>query len=200
MLPLSHQKKLSLTNLTPRQWGAIDALKNNERIMAVETDKNSGGAFIPSEIYTQSGVAEHLGNTEVYQRLSNLEAVCHKKILRTKILHFIEKYKYCLEPVENTFLERAMNETKGRRVAEFCMTIKVHKKPSKMRPIVCCIGTLGNYISRWLDYWFQKLKPFVSSYIKKQHTTPRQAQKTLELAVYCQCPLNVHQHRYCSRS
>ena len=93
-----------------------------------------------------------------------------KKILRTKILHFIEKYKYCLEPVENTFLERAMNETKGRRVAEFCMTIKVHKKPWKMRPIVCCIGTLGNYISRWLDYWFQKLKPFVSSYIKKNST------------------------------
>jgi len=46
------------------------------------------------------------------------------------------------------------------------MTIKVHKKPWKTRPIVCCVGTLGNYLSRWLDYWFQKLRPLVSSYIK----------------------------------
>ena len=165
MLPLSHQKKLSLTNLTPRQWGAIDALKNNERIMAVETDKNSGGAFIPRAVYTQSGVTEHMGDTEVYRRLSNLEAVCHEKILRAKILRFMEKWEHCLEPAEHTFLERACNETKG-RVSKFCMTIKVHKKPWKTRPIVCCVGTLGNYLSRWLDYWFQKLKPLVSSYIK----------------------------------
>ena len=46
------------------------------------------------------------------------------------------------------------------------MTPKVHKNPWKMRPIVCCCGTLLNYLSRWLDYWFQKLRPLIPSYIK----------------------------------
>ena len=35
-----------------------------------------------------------------------------------------------------------------------------------MRPIVCCCGTLLNYLSRWLDYWFQKLRHLIPSYIK----------------------------------
>ena len=35
-----------------------------------------------------------------------------------------------------------------------------------MRPIVCCCGTLLNHLSRWLDYWFQKLRPLIPSYIK----------------------------------
>jgi hypothetical protein len=35
-----------------------------------------------------------------------------------------------------------------------------------MRPIVCCAGTMLNNLSRWLDYWFQKLKPLLPTYIK----------------------------------
>ena len=35
-----------------------------------------------------------------------------------------------------------------------------------MRPTVCCCGTLLNYLSRWLDYWFRKLRPLIPSYIK----------------------------------
>ena len=162
---LSFQKERSLTNLTPRQWGAISQLKNNDDVMAVETDKNQGTALVPVPVYASAGIAEHLGNAQVYQRLSNLESVCHEKLLRQKIISFIGKWKFRLQPAEYTFLERALEQTKG-RIAKFRMTIKVHKKPWKTRPIVCCVGTLGNYLSRWLDYWFQKLRPFVSSYIK----------------------------------
>ncbi|KAL7544454.1 hypothetical protein ACHAWF_007836 [Thalassiosira exigua] len=38
-----------------------------------------------------------------------------------------------------------------------------------MRPIVCCSGTFMNDLSRWLDYWLQKLKPYVPSYIRDSH-------------------------------
>ncbi|KAL7534995.1 hypothetical protein ACHAWF_005020 [Thalassiosira exigua] len=37
------------------------------------------------------------------------------------------------------------------------------------RPIVCYTGTFMNNLSCWLDYWLQKLKPFVSSYIHESH-------------------------------
>ena len=46
------------------------------------------------------------------------------------------------------------------------MSANVHKSPWKLRPIVCCAGTVLNCLSRWLDYWFQKLKPSITTYIK----------------------------------
>ncbi|KAL7523810.1 hypothetical protein ACHAWF_000677 [Thalassiosira exigua] len=46
------------------------------------------------------------------------------------------------------------------------MTLKVHKIPYKMRPIVCCAGAFINCLSKWIDYWLQKLKLFVPTYIK----------------------------------
>jgi hypothetical protein len=41
-----------------------------------------------------------------------------------------------------------------------------HKGPWKTRPIVCCAGTLLNQLSKWLNFWLQKLKPFIPSYLK----------------------------------
>jgi hypothetical protein len=38
------------------------------------------------------------------------------------------------------------------------MTAKVHKKPWKTRPIVCCSGTFATDWRKWLYYWFQQLK------------------------------------------
>ena len=35
-----------------------------------------------------------------------------------------------------------------------------------MMPIVCCAGTALNNLSRWLDYWLQKLKPQIKTYIR----------------------------------
>ena len=63
------------------------------------------------------------------------------------------------------FLRKAMDQHKG-KLAKFRMSLKAHKKPWKMRPIVCCSGTLLNYLSRWLGYWLKTLKPFIDSYIK----------------------------------
>ncbi|KAL7553244.1 hypothetical protein ACHAWF_016503 [Thalassiosira exigua] len=36
--------------------------------------------------------------------------------------------------------------------AKFRMSLKAHKTPWKMRPIVCCAGTMLNYLSGRLDY------------------------------------------------
>ena len=46
------------------------------------------------------------------------------------------------------------------------MSLKAHKTPWKMRPIVACVGTFMNYLSCWLDYHLQKLKPLIKTYIK----------------------------------
>lgn len=48
---LSHQKKLSLTNLTPWQQKAAKKLRNNNDVIATETDKNMGGATVTRPVY-----------------------------------------------------------------------------------------------------------------------------------------------------
>ena len=45
------------------------------------------------------------------------------------------------------------------------MTLIAHKSPYKMRPIVCCAGTFMNCRSKWLDYYLQKLKPYVTTFV-----------------------------------
>ena len=49
------------------------------------------------------------------------------------------------------------------------MTAKVHKNPLKMRPIVCCAGTLLNGLSEWLDWQLRKLINLVPSYLKNSY-------------------------------
>jgi len=51
-------------------------------------------------------------------------------------------------------------------MAKFRMSLKAHKSPWKMHPIVCYAGTMLNNLSRWLDHWLQKTKPFIATYIK----------------------------------
>ena len=70
-----------------------------------------------------------------------------------------------ISPAEQSFLLRA-KRTNHDKLACFRMTVKVHKNPFKMRPIVCCVGTFMNEWSRWLDYWLQQLKLEVPTYIK----------------------------------
>lgn len=70
-----------------------------------------------------------------------------------------------LSDAEGDFLHKAVDRNPD-KLARFRMTMKVHKTPWKMRPIVCCAGTFMNDWSRWLDYQLQKCKPFVPTYIK----------------------------------
>ena len=99
-------------------------------------------------------------------RLSKKEASDRNNILRYKINVFISKWKDRISPVEYHFLRKDIDQHRG-KLANFCMSLKAHKKSWKMRPIVCCSGTLLNCLSQWLDYWLQTLKPFIDSYIKK---------------------------------
>ncbi|KAL7502016.1 hypothetical protein ACHAXN_000326 [Cyclotella atomus] len=44
------------------------------------------------------------------------------------------------------------------KIAVFCATAKVHKKPMMLRPVVAKCGTAIESLSKWLDCKLQKLK------------------------------------------
>ena len=60
---LGYQNNMSISNLTPRQWKTAEGLTANDDHLVIECDKNLGATIL---------VSGHLGNTRVYQRLSEI--------------------------------------------------------------------------------------------------------------------------------
>ena len=118
--------------------------------IVVECDKNIRGTILDRPVYNTKGVLEHLGDTNVYQWLSKKEVIDRNSILRYRINVVISKWKDVISLAEYRFLRKAIDQHKG-TLAKFCMSLRAHNTPWKIRPIVCCSGTLLNCLSRWLD-------------------------------------------------
>ena len=153
------------SNLRPRQWKLSKALKFDNTFIAIEADKNLGGCLLHRSTYTSRGISEHLGDTSIYKPLSKVQAYNHLKIINRKLSIFLSKRQDEISAAEFHFLWESLHKNSD-NMTRFRMSLKAHKNPWKMRPIVCCAGTALNDLSRWLDYWLQKLKPFLPTYIR----------------------------------
>ena len=67
-------KKMSLSNLTIKQWKLAESLLERDSRRVVEADKNLGGCIMDRKTYIAKGILEHLGNAEVYQKLTKEKA------------------------------------------------------------------------------------------------------------------------------
>ena len=124
-----------------------------------------------------------MGNQAVYERLTKTAAKNHLSRLDYLLRVFVSKHRPLhlnedpstaitskeLTKSDEIYFLRALKLKSAGQFTRFRMTIKVHKNPPKMRPIVCCAGTRLNYLSKWLDYQLQRLKPFIPSYIRDSH-------------------------------
>ena len=157
-------RKPSPSNLTYSQWKLSKRLRCNNNHLVIETDKNLGGCMLNVPVYCVRGIKEHLGNTAVYQPLTKLEVGRRMTVLRYRIWVFAQKWRAAgaITKAEDDYLQESCNKYRD-KIARFRM--KVHKDPWKMRPFMCCVGTFMNCLSKGLDYHFQKLKPFVPTYI-----------------------------------
>ena len=123
--------------------------------------------FALLDMYKHRGIKEHLRDTNVYEPLTKREAIQNLHTLQQKYDIFVAKWKgrEQLSKAEWTYLCRA-KEVTPYNFARFRISLKAHKTPWKTRPISCCVGTVMNSLSCWLDHWPHKLKPFIPSYLK----------------------------------
>ncbi|KAL7544934.1 hypothetical protein ACHAWF_008298 [Thalassiosira exigua] len=155
-----------LSNLTWRQWRTAKYLRNNNNFIVVEGDKNVGCCVQDSPIHNTKGVSEHLGDKTVYCPLTKAQAFNKYWALRYQVIAWLSRHQdSSLSPAEWNYLYEAILRYPD-KLARFRMTLKAHKTPYKMRPIVCCAGTFINCLSKWLDHWLQKLKHLCPTYIK----------------------------------
>ncbi|KAL7447643.1 hypothetical protein ACHAXS_000039, partial [Conticribra weissflogii] len=69
---------------------------------------------------------------------------------------------------EFIFLRQCKNKATG-KCDRFYLTIKMHKKPWKTRPVVSTCGAYLHALSRWVDFHLQKLTSFVPTYLQDSH-------------------------------
>ena len=182
---LCQQWRKPIRNISVRQWELIQFLRRNDLYIVVEGDKNLGPCILDRAIYVERGCSEHLGNSTNYRELNDTWVQLFKKKLDYRFEAWLTKYHTRLKQIskaEATFLRRAREQNPD-QLARFRMTAKVHKTPWKTRPIVCCAGTWMNAWSKWLDYWLQKLKPFVKTFVKDSQQIIDEI-STLELPQY----------------
>ena len=150
-------------NISARHYRLLASLKEHDTFIVTPADKNLGPCILERELYIKRAIQEHLGNERNYQVLTTAEANSLHWLLRREFSIFISKAK--IPDEDKTFLRRALRDFPDKK-ARFYQTLKAHKSPWKMRPIVACCGTFMNAWSQWLDYYLQQLKPFVATYVK----------------------------------
>jgi hypothetical protein len=175
------KKRKSIRNLSYGQYKLMRYFKDNDRYIVVQGDKNLGPCILDRRYYIHRGCLDHLSNTRNYRQLTHHEARIHQTGLIYKLNSWLMRYRprfyqdidnplppredAYFSQAEATFLQRAFARDPY-KLAKFRMICKVHKSPWQTRPIVCCSGTILNELSRWLDFWLQKLRPKIPSFVK----------------------------------
>jgi hypothetical protein len=174
--------RTKLPNLLPHHWNITQFLKNHDDYIVVEADKNLGGCIMSRDDYIARAFSDHLGNTNVYRRISQFEAYDRQIQLAHKLESLLTEWDddKLISLAEWRFLQTSIDKYKD-KPTRFRLTIKVHKQPWKTRPIVCCAGTMLNGFSRWIDYWLQRLKPLIPSFIKNSEQLINDLQSLGEL-------------------
>lgn len=156
-----------LSNIFPHHWRLIRHLKNHDQYIVVEADKNLGGCILNRDVYISRAIQDHLGDSNVYRRISQEEAYDHQKSLGIELKNLFTNWEDngLISEAEGTYLLEALDRYED-KPTRFRLSIKVHKSPWATRPIVCCAGTALNSVSRWVDYWLQQIKSLIPTYIK----------------------------------
>ena len=90
------------------QAGLIRRLPEDERLVVVATNKNSGLGIIDTEYLTKRKVEVHLSNSDAYKRLTREQAIGQTNGVGRLIESFFGKWSDDMSEAEHTFLKRGL--------------------------------------------------------------------------------------------
>ena len=152
-------------NITVLQNSALRKLKDNEKFIVVEADKNMGVTVWKRSEFIKQVLKEHLSNAQVYQNITH-EKDNTLDDLQNEFKIFLRTHGRNLPDTTIEFFKRSQDTHGWAKVAQFRATAKVHKNPVKLRPVVAKCNTTIECLSKWLDVEFQKLGGLVPWCVK----------------------------------
>ena len=146
-----HQQHKTLPNISRLQNNALRTLKDHPLFVVLMADKNMGVVLMLREIYNRRVFSEHLDNEQVYQRLTPAQAQAKQIQISYLFDSFRTRHADALEEPVCIFLGRCKRLYRN-KIAKFYGTIKIHKSPWKVRPIVSKVGTYleGGRMLSWM--------------------------------------------------
>lgn len=152
-----------------QQQKILRELRRNKKLIVTPSDKNLGPVLMERDEYIKAALREHLGNAETYQRLTPAEFANETTyVITRKLSKWHNKHNKSIAEGELIFLRRCKNKA-TRKCSRFYLTIKMHKQPWKMRPVVSTCGTYLHSLSRWADFHLQQLTSLVPTYLRDSH-------------------------------
>jgi hypothetical protein len=160
--------KLNKPNLPPAQLKRLDEIREDKRIIVIPTDKNLGPAILDRSDYIERCLNEHLLNTDNYTQLNEAEASRRRDqtVRRLKELTVWNKSIFPPNSPAYEYFMRSIYATSTRRPPQFYMMPKIHKIPTKNRPVISCIGALLETASIYIDYQLQRVIKLCPCYLR----------------------------------
>jgi hypothetical protein len=151
-------------NLTFHQYEILRNLQKDTRFKVCICDKNLGFAMMERTVYMNRAYQDHLSKPDTYQRLSS--NIAHSRVQQQlrSIKQFVALHNKELSKAENVFFDRSRQGEK--RIPQFYLTMKVHKVPWSTRPIISCMNSNLEALSKWLDYKMNDLLPLAPAYLR----------------------------------
>ena len=169
-------------NLTPIQRALLNKLCKSSLYVVFPTDKNLGPAILERATYIQRVLQDHLLDESTYQCLSEEEANACINKARKAVEQFITDFVKQLSQEDKKYLERWLGQVED-PFAYFYITVKVHKTPWKMRPIVSLSGSLLYGLGKWADRQLQGICNQLPTFLKSSTQLKQQlAQLDVDLS------------------
>ena len=137
----------------------MDKLIADGHIIIAAADKNLGQVAVTLERYIRDAL-EHLLDESTYVITSEQQALKGDAELRLDIQDWICRYRRELPRGVRRYLEKKLNETKDDPFGYFYLLYKLHKKPTKTRPVCSDCASTPHALGQWVD---SMLKPIVKA-------------------------------------
>ena len=117
-----------------------------------------------TELYTNQGVLDHLGNNTTYRQIT--ENIAKSSMVKIKYSYgsFITRNRLELSDAEWTYLWRSLKNVTSKYYV--FISLQISQYPCTTRPVVSTSGTMMAGLRKWLDHWLQKLCHQVPTYLK----------------------------------
>ena len=145
-------------NLTPEQYDAITALKNNKSIVIKKADKGSATIVMNRNDYIKEGVRQ-LSDTAFYQKLEQDPLSDHQREIENTLLKIHQKGEISRKVLHHLL-------PSGTTTPEFYFLPKIHKTNITGRPIISGNNSPTERISAFVDEHIKILVPKIKSYVR----------------------------------
>ena len=177
----SVQKDIHAQYKVPKIFSiTINSLKKDSSILICNADKNLGICIVDREWYEKEALRLLQNNNNTYMKIPNMP---HMDIFIARIVQILEKHKKDNIKLREYFLQNCTKDNSNKKykgISRFYLTIKIHKAPITVRPIVSSVGCFTYYISKYLDSILQRVLKTLPSYLRNTND--------LILFLESQCP------------